>query len=170
MKGKIYVLTSDPSKEDFHNYRVWCQWHEAEEIPYLKDLCESEEEYLSEFIEPHENGKKCFYPIVENPLPDRTFLSIHAQISINGEHSFSGHLSADGDEVIAVHVWVNSNIKEAVTILSENCLYAQDNNPKAISQLETHIPSKSNIRIDYKTNLEFSNGRNVSGTIILNKA
>ena len=172
MKGRIYTLTSPdyPSIEDFRKFPVWCQWHEAEEVPYIQELCDSEEEYQSKFIEPYEKGKENFYPIIENPIPERVFLSIFAEILIDDKHSFLGYLSTDGNEVVVIHVWVDPNMNEELVFFSDSRLLADEENPKAIKKLKRYMSLKAEIKISYQTNLAFSNGKNVSGAFVLNNA
>ena len=47
MKFDTYIINSPkyPGKGDFDRFSVWCEWDDSEEVPFLKSICESSEEY-----------------------------------------------------------------------------------------------------------------------------
>ncbi len=81
-----------------------------------------------------------------------------------------GYLSTDGNEVVAIHVWVNPNTNEELMFLDDSRLLAEDENPRAIKKLKGYLRLKSDIKISYQTGLAFSNGRSISGELALNNA
>jgi hypothetical protein len=77
MKSEIYIINSPsfPKKRDFERFEVWCEWHDSEEIPYLKTLCSSEQEFEEKIITPYKEGKETYYPLLfTNELPGHAFI------------------------------------------------------------------------------------------------
>ena len=165
MKNNFYEITSPdyPSKKDFKSHAVWCEWHEPEENSYILSLCSSEEEFQTKFIQPYEQGKESYYPIIENPLPSRTFLSIFAEITINNQSTFEGYLSTDCYQVVALHIWPQSKLKKEITLLSNTRLFAKTNNAKEIKKIKRSLLIHSVTNISYQTGLKFSNKKEICG-------
>ena len=166
MNNNLYEITSPnfPTAKDFLAFPVWCEWHEAEETSYIRSLCSNEKEFQSKFFTPYEEGKESYYPIIENPLPKRIFLSIAAEITINNEFSLKGYLSTDNYQIIAIHIWLNTDLNKSISILSNSRLFAKDENPKVVKKLKKHLGINSIQSISYKTAIVFANGNVVKGS------
>ena len=164
MEHNTYVINSPefPAKEDFDKFNVWCEWHDADEIPYLKSLCSSEEELEERIVRPANEGKEIYYPLVnETKLSYRTFSFIKVEILI-AEFALSGYAATVDEEVVSVTVWLAED-NEAVTLFRSDRLAAEDENPEAIEQLKQSLKISELEHIDYRSEYSFSNDQKIEG-------
>jgi len=165
MKSNIYILNSPdfPGLKDFERFPVWCEWNDAEEVPYLKELCDSESEYEKKLIGPYEQGRETYYPIIETTMPERLYLSILVDVTINEIINMNGYVTTVADEIVALCVWLGPNGNSEINLLSNTRLLAEEDNPTALKKLSKHLALKSKLKISFDSEIYLSNGAKVSG-------
>lgn len=166
MKDGFYIVNSPDflSECDFKKFPLWGEWNEPEEIPLLKSLCESEEEYQKLIISPYEEGKETYYPIFDSVLPNHKFLYAASKVCIGNKEIAKGYICIDSGRVAAICIWLGG---KEFQLLSKERLLALDENPSIVKEISKllHIMEFNEIR--YETNLKRKNGENLAGSIVL---
>ncbi len=169
MQPNIYIINSPsfPTKKDFEYSAVWCEWYDSDEMPYLKSLCDSENEFQNHIIKAYEEGKETYYPLLGNEtLPYREFLYVSVVISIPGIKALSGYVSTICDEIVAISVWLKE-ADDTLVFYNSDRLVADDENPKSIKLISQLFGVKQFTEINYESECRLSNGNTVRGRLQL---
>ncbi len=168
MKNRAYILSSPdfPGKIDFEKFPVWCEWHEPEEIDYMRSLCSTDEEYNSLIEAPYEAGKTVYYPIIDKDrLPNRVFLEISVKVHITSEITLPGYLSIIEGEAVAVSFWMHQASTEEMTYYRSDRLVAEDENPETLHKLKEYFGTPEITHIKYSSNIICADGKLLTGSI-----
>ena len=142
-----------------------CQWEDADEVPFLKSLCDSENEYENRIIKEYEKGRETYYPIPNlSKLPDHSYLMIRATIKIDNKHIFEGYLSTSNNEVASITIWPKTSDSDfEVDLYKYDRLVADEENLIALEKLsEITSIDKLNL-VEYSTIFSFSSGQEIKG-------
>lgn len=164
----VYSSPQFPAKEDFDRYGLWCEWHDASELEYIKSICPSESLYKIKFEKPKREGKEVYYPIVGTTvLPDHEFMYVNAVITIASKIQLQGYLAVCEQEVVALTAWVDAAPDHEIDFYRSDRLVSIDENPRSVIELLSHFPIEHFTEIDYKTEYCFSNKEPVAGALQL---
>lgn len=168
MKFDTYIINSPkyPGKGDFDRFSVWCEWDDSEEVPFLKSICESSEEYEELIVAPYELGKETYYPIpslVE--LPSRRYCLIRVSVQIGDVKSLGGYVSTSEGEVVSITIWPTKDEDLEITLYKYDRLVAEDENPENIKQLSSLLDTASFNGLTYSSRYVLGNGAKVKGLL-----
>lgn len=168
MKENTYIINCPkfPSKVDFENFKVWCEWYSPDETDYLKGICSTEQEFEEKIIKPSREGKENYYPLLfETKLPYREFTYILVEIVLPTHSNLKGYASAVEEEIVSITIWLEE--KEDVSVYREDRLVAEEENIKAVAVLSEvlNIPKFNQIR--YKSDFLFSTKKPIMGKMNL---
>lgn len=166
MKPGLYIINSPsfPDQKDFDRFGAWGEWEDAEELPYLKSLCESEEEFEEKIIKPYEKGKETYYPLsTTTELPNYTYIHVKVKVELTESITLDGYVSIDQSEIVALTVWPNELLRKEVRFYRSDRLVAEDENPESVRKLSNkyNLDKFSSLRFSSKYKLH--NGDPVDG-------
>ena len=166
MRSDIYIINSPsfPEKLDFENFGVWCEWHDSEEVPYLKSLCSSELEFEEIIIKPYEEGKETYYPVVSSyELPDHDFLYVQVMVNITVDIKLMGYVSISENEIVLLTIWPNDILDDEVDFYRSDRLVAEDENPVSVSRVSKSYKIGPFFELNFSSKYRLSNGTHVNG-------
>lgn len=168
MKFDTYIINSPkyPGKDDFDKFAVWCEWEDSEEIPFLKSICESSEEYENVIVASYELGKETYYPIPNMAeLPLRRYCSIKVNVNIGYDRLLDGYVSISGDEVVSITMWPTKDKDFEITLYKHDRLVAGDENPENIKKLSTILNIANFGEVAYSSMYILAGGTKVDGVL-----
>ena len=166
MKYKAYIIHSPsfPTELDFEKFNVWCEWHDPEELPYIKSLCSSEEEFQKLIINPHKDGKETYYPFLGlNDLPNQAYLYVKVAVKILEDIELMGYVSIFENEIISLTIWPDSNPDNEINFYRSDMLVAEDENPKSTNLLINSYDIASFNELYFYSCYKLCTGTEVSG-------
>ena len=165
--NQFYVKNSGDyiTQSDFEEFEVWCEWHDSEEVDYIKGQLESPELFEELFLKPYEKGLECYYPLrEESSLPYREFMHVACKALILGKVELEGYVSLVCNEVTSLTLWVEGN---KIQFLRSDRLTADEDNPENMAFIAKYFGLSHFGEIHYAANYSDSTGNLINGKLQL---
>jgi len=165
--NQFYVKNSGDyiTQSDFRSFDVWCEWHDSEEIEYIKSQLESPELFEVLFLKPYEKGLECYYPLREDfTLPYREFMHVSCKAMISGKIELTGYVSLICNKVTSLTLWVEDN---EIQFLRSDRLTAGEDNPGNVEFITKYFGLEDFNVIHYVTNYSDSHSNVINGKLQL---